>query len=203
MLGLSIILPVKHPEPYLVSLITHINALLAGVISYEVLVQYEWGLTNAVIAGVGRSQYPYILVMDADGQHDPCDILPVYKIIENTEYDVAVGWKVLDKNPFHRRSVSLLFRKIAQNLGFHAKDPMSGFVCGKRSLFRDIRPNKSIKFVLQLLEKNPRVFDYPIVFHKRKGGKSKINAFDAFAVLKDMFILCVNKFVSSVVDAAK
>lgn len=203
MSGLSIILPVKHPEPYLAHLITHINAFLAGVINYEVLVQYERGLTNAVIAGVKRSQYHLILVMDADGQHDPRYILPVYKTMENTEYDIAVGWKVFDENPLYRKSLSILFRKIAHGLGFDAKDPMSGFVCGKRSWFKKIRPNNSVKFVLQLLDKNPQVYNYPIVFHKRREGKSKMNAIDAFIVLKEMLIIRAHTFVTRIIDSAK
>lgn len=186
MSGLSIILPVKPPEPYLQTLITRIHSLLQGHVNYEILIQKEKGLTTAVLVGVERSQYPVILVMDADGQHDPQYILPMYHVIESTKYDLAIGYKLKDENPWHRRLLSMLFRRLANLLGFHAKDPMSGFVCGHKAFFKRVCPGMSPKFVLQLLNMNLKIHNHPIVFLKRRRGASKMRVQHALIILKNM-----------------
>jgi dolichol-phosphate mannosyltransferase len=184
--GLSIILPVKYPEPHLKTLVTRIHYLLQRHVNYEILIQKEKGLTTAVLAGVVRSQYPVILVMDADGQHDPRYILPMYHLIERVNYDLAIGYKLKDENPRYRQLISMLFRRLATLLGFHAKDPMSGFVCGKKVFFKRLCPSMSPKFVLQLLNMNLKICDQPIIFHKRRRGASKMRVQHALIILKDM-----------------
>lgn len=64
------IIPVKPPEPYLSELKKQIRYALWDR-SHEILLQFEKGLSNAVQAGVDRAQGNLVMVMDADGSHNP------------------------------------------------------------------------------------------------------------------------------------
>lgn len=174
---LSIIIPVKDPEPYLSTLKIEIDSFLYGVFDYEILIQKEKGLTNAVVEGVKRSIYPWILVMDADGSHDPYHILEMLIFTHRGfDFDLIIGCKDVDESSFFRVKISQVFRSLGRFLiGTKVKDPMSGFVLGKKSMFELIEPSMGYKFLLQMLIHNPRVKEIPISFHKRKLGKSKAN----------------------------
>jgi hypothetical protein len=63
---------------------------------------------------------------------------------------------------------------------------MSGFWVGYRSKF-NFEPTETYKFGLQLLRKyRGHIMEYPIVFEKRKSGKSKVKPIQA---LKDLLAI--------------
>lgn len=185
--GLSVILPVRHPEPYLDLLRKQISKnLKSAKIKHEVLTQEEEGLTAAVVEGVKRSRFDYIVVMDADGSHSPVYLVSMYKLLNN--YDVVVGFKFIDKNPYYRRLFSFMFRMIAKLvLELNVIDPMSGFVMGQRRMFEKIRPSSDQKFILQILALKPNLKEIPIKFLKRKMGKSHITPLTGFRIFKTIF----------------
>jgi dolichol-phosphate mannosyltransferase len=43
-------------------------------------------LSSAVIEGFSKAKYPNLLVMDADGQHDPTIIKQMLKLINNNDF---------------------------------------------------------------------------------------------------------------------
>lgn len=180
MRGLSVIVPVKPPEPYIDNLTSQIHLALDGV-PHEIHIQYEKGLTNAVIHGIEKSQFDHIAVMDADGSHDPFSLHMMYCLLDSdSSLDLMVGSKFIeggkDSSPFTRRLISKFYRSFTKTLlNLKVSDPMSGFVCGKRLLFTQLRPSDDYKFLLQLLCHNPppNVKEIPIFFHKRQGGESK------------------------------
>lgn len=187
--GLSVILPVRRPEPYLNILCEQITKVLKSArIKHEILTQEEEGLTVAVVEGVCRSRFTHIAVMDADGSHNPIYLLSMYKLL--TYYDVVVGSKFVDENPFNRRFFSFVFRMIARLvLQLKVIDPMSGYVMGQKQLFEKITPSKDIKFVLQILASKPKVKEIPIKFLKRKMGKSHITPITGLRIFKTIFDL--------------
>lgn len=177
---LSIILPVKDPEPFLSQLKEEIMTVLNkfDALEYEILVQKEQGLTNAVIAGVKKAQYNTILVMDADGQHSPSYIPQMLTYVE-MGFDLVVGSRAdYDGLPKYRQLISKTFNTAAlhcSNTKLH--DSMSGFVMGKKEHFLQLKPSQSYKFLLQLLNLKTElsVKEVPIIFHKRKAGVTKAN----------------------------
>ena len=187
--GLSVILPVRHPEPYLNLLCTQISEVLESArIKHEILTQEEDGLTAAVVEGVGKSRFVNIAVMDADGSHSPIYLVNMYKLM--SIYDVVVGSKFIDENPIYRRFFSFIFRMIAKlMLGLNVIDPMSGYVMGQRRVFEKISPSLDIKFVLQILASKPKVKEIPIKFFKRKMGKSHITPITGLRIFKTIFDL--------------
>ena len=61
--GISIIVPIKSPEPYYPSLQKSIDEVFVNL-EHEILEQYERGLVNAVVHGVTRSRYNFIGVLE-------------------------------------------------------------------------------------------------------------------------------------------
>lgn len=173
---LSVIIPVKPPEPYLPHLVKQIDDALRGV-DFEILVQEEKGLTNAVVEGVKRSRYRNIAVMDADGSHNPYMLPWMLSVLEGNKRDLVIGSKALgtDETGFIRKIISAVYRGFARNiLSLKISDPMSGFVVGRREVFLNLKPSNDYKFLLQLLiYPFLKVKEIPIVFEKRKAGESK------------------------------
>jgi dolichol-phosphate mannosyltransferase len=184
---LSIILPVKK-EPYLRYLLNDITHSIEGDI--ETFVQTEKGLGNAVKCGLQRCSGEYVVIMDSDGSHTPKAIPEMIKHLEDA--DIVVGSRYVkggvSYDSFGRRFISKVYCRFAKTLfGLKIKDNMSGFIVAKKEVF-DAYPisNKGFKFGLELLVKTKKVYkaiECPIVFEKRKMGKSKANYKEAFHTL--------------------
>jgi dolichol-phosphate mannosyltransferase len=168
----SIIIPVKN-EPYL-------STLLSQLEGYEVLVQREPGLANAVLCGVKRSHEEAIITMDADGSHNPKYIPEMLKYL--SVFDVVVGSRYVKggrtQDYFVRMILSRLFCKLARFiLQINVNDCMSGFIVAKREVFEQLNLKPlGYKFGTEILFKSRgkfRVAEYPVVFEKRKMGLSK------------------------------
>jgi glycosyltransferase involved in cell wall biosynthesis len=177
--GLSIIIPVKPPEPYLPILVENIHANLRNI-PHEILVQTEPGLTNAVIAGVSKSQYPSIAVMDADGSHNPRELPNMYQKLSEG-YDLVVGSRYCQKSKnndsYARQITSLLSVRFTRFLlNPPVSDPMTGYVVGRKEVLTSLQPHLGYKFLLQLLSTTPppKVYEQPITFLPRISGKSKM-----------------------------
>lgn len=143
------------------------------------------GLGSAVLEGISRTDSPYIIVMDADLQHDPklVDIM-VEKLIAGCDIVVAsrkirggamVGWSPA------RRLVSEVATRLAHVLvpkSRKVRDPLSGFFGFRREIVLGVRfEPKGFKLLLEVLVKAnyDRVCEVPLVFQCRKSGKSKLN----------------------------
>jgi dolichol-phosphate mannosyltransferase len=168
----SVIIPVKN-EPY-------ISALLKQLKGYEVLVQREPGLANAVLCGVKRSHGNAIVICDADGSHNPKYIPEMLKYL--SVFDVVVGSRYVKggctEDYFMRMLLSRLFCKLARFiLQIDINDCMSGFIVARREVFEQLNLKPlGYKFGLELIVKSKnrfRVAEYPVVFEKRKMGVSK------------------------------
>lgn len=176
--GLSVIIPVKPPEPYLPQLVRKIHCALTHL-PHEVLIQTEIGLTNAVVKGVEKSRYDTIVVMDADGSHDPISLAIMYATLNGFEgFDLLIGSKVhgYTDDSLFRRFISWFYRKLAKStLKLDVEDNMSGFVIGHRNVFLTLKPSTDYKFLLHLLTSNRslKIYEIPIYFKKRQSGRSK------------------------------
>jgi hypothetical protein len=127
-----------------------------------------------VIAGVAKSQFDTILVMDADGSHSPSYIPEMLQQIQT--HDLVTGKRIEYEShySFLRVATSWLFNSSAQKIhGLTVDDAMTGFVMGKKEWFLKLKPSKSYKFLLQLLDLKPKVKEVPITFFSRKAGQSK------------------------------
>jgi dolichol-phosphate mannosyltransferase len=172
---ISVVIPVKN-EPYL-------PTLLGQLEGYEVLVQREPGLANAVLHGVKLCTGEAIVVLDADGSHNPKYVPEMLKHLAWA--DVVVGSRYVrgggTEDYFVRMLISRLFCKFARFiLRIHVNDCMSGFVVARREVFEQLNLKPfGYKFLLEIIVQSKgkfRVAEYPVVFEKRKMGLSKTGA---------------------------
>lgn len=153
------------------------------------------------LAGVAGFKYAlkkgadYIIEMDADFSHDPKYIPEFLNHIR--EYDVVIGSRYLrneknDKRSFFRKDISKSAKFLIKILfRFNVSDPTSAYRCFKKktleSIGLDDLKSKGPIIIIEILErcfqKNCRIKEIPIVFHKRKYGYSKLNLF----ILADYF----------------
>lgn len=131
---ISVVLPVKY-EPYLPRLQKHIRDCLEFAEPYEILVQKELGLSTAVLYGVKNSNGESLVIMDADGSHNPKYIRKMVSKLNS--YDIIVGSRYVNgggtEDHFVRQLISLLFCKFARTvLGLKINDTMSGFIAFKK-----------------------------------------------------------------------
>lgn len=183
---ISVIIPAKD-EPYLLQLVDEIHQALAYE-SHEILVQSEQSLGYAVQCGLRKAKGEVVVIMDGDGSHNPKYIAPMLSYL-NGKTDLVVGSRYFG----HGRSEDSLIREITSRffclmarllLKLHVKDVMSGFLVGKREAFR-FTFARGYKFGLELIMENRnRVAEHPIVFEKRKMGRSKASPFEVLRILK-------------------
>jgi len=185
---ITVIVPVKPPEPFLETLKEEIHKELYDV-PHEILIQTEEGLSYAVRKGIEKARGEIIVVMDADGSHNPKYLRPMVELVQNG-YDLVLGSRYVKDGRsdlgFFRRLISRIYCKIASLLlHLDVKDPMSGFIVGKRELAEKLElADLSFKFGLELICKANRVYEYPIFFEKRKKGRSKANLKQGIETLK-------------------
>lgn len=141
---------------------------------------YNMGNGAAVKRGIRQATGDVIILMDADGQHQPKDISKLLK--ELGDFDMVIGSRV--------NSAQLWYRKFANDIyNFLASYVSGAKIDDLTSGFRAFKRNKAIKFLYLL----PNTFSYPstltLAFIKaaypvkfipidvlpRQKGKSKIN----------------------------
>jgi dolichol-phosphate mannosyltransferase len=168
----SVIIPVKN-EPYLPTLLGQLG-------DYEVLVQREPGLANAVLHGVKLSHGEAIVTMDADGSHNPKYVPEMLKYL--SVFDVVVGSRYVKgggtEDYFVRMLLSRLFCKLARFiLHININDCMSGFIVARREVYEQLKLKPfGYKFGLDIIVQSKgrfKVAEYPVFFVKRKMGLSK------------------------------
>jgi len=178
MIKISVIIPTKPPEPYLDTLKQKIHKILKDR-EREILVQNEPGLGNAVACGVEKAKGDIIIIMDADGSHDPKELPKMLKLLKDC--DIVVGSKNiqggLNYDSFYRRKISKIYNKFTSFLlRINITDPMSGYIIAKKKVFDSYKFPSGYKFMLPLyVTKQYKVKEHPIIFSQRKEGKSKIS----------------------------
>jgi dolichol-phosphate mannosyltransferase len=198
---ISIVIPVKKPEPYLNQLLWDIEQYVWQ--PHEVLVQTEKGLGYAVKCGIAKAKGDILVICDADGSHPVQSIqnLTVYIDKSTPSADVVVGSRYnggLTYDSFTRKVISRIYCKLAQHLfGLTVKDNMSGFVAVKKEVFTKYPiHNNGFKWLLELLvhsKGNLTVVEHPIVFVPRKAGHSKASPLEAIRTLHFLLTLFKDK----------
>jgi dolichol-phosphate mannosyltransferase len=171
----SIIIPAKN-EPHLPTLINQLNTI--G--NYQILIQTEPGLSNAVLKGIAKAQGQTTAIIDADGSH-PIESLPSMFYLTQY-YDIVIGSRYTKLGTTNdatmRKLISkayCLLTKILFKLPID--DPLSGFIVAKQEALTGTQLNPmGYKWALELLIKTNgklKVTEYPINFQKRQAGVSK------------------------------
>jgi len=146
------------------------------------------GLAGAVMEGALASAAPWILVMDADGQHDEALIAAMLERARIGDVDVVVASRYLDIGSAEggfsraRRAGSRIATRLAQlATRLTLSDPMSGFFLVRRTALDAVAPRvsphgfKVLFDILACAHPPMRAAELPLVFRPRLQGESKLD----------------------------
>ena len=137
-----------------------------------------------------RMGYKFVIQMDGDGQHDPENVLKIYKALttadENNQIpDIVLGSRFLKDSPDYKSTLAkdagyVLFRVIIKLLtGKKIMDPTTGLQGLSRRAFSyyagfdhfdDQYPDANM--ILQMIMLGYNVKEIPALMHQRTEGKS-------------------------------
>ena len=148
------------------------------------------GLSSAVLEGIFATTAEYVVVMDADLQHDESIIPQMLDVLETGKARMAVGSRLVEGGDNQgmteaRRRISDWSNRLARAaLGRDVGDLMSGFFAFRKD---DVAPiamtlkTGGFKILLDILfrfDPDDKVVEIPYTFRQRVSGSSKLG-FDA------------------------
>ena len=134
----------------------------------------------AVRTGIRAATGDIIVFMDADGQHNPKDIVRL--VNEMDCYDMVVGARHWNSGVWYRNIANSIYKGFASYItGFHVKDLTSGFRAIRASLAKSIcylLPNTysyPTTMTLSIARGGYGIKYIPIEVQERSAGSSKIS----------------------------
>ena len=140
---------------------------------------------DAIRTGFLRAKGKYVVVMDADGSHDPRDIRRFYLEMEKNRYDIVIGSRYCKGGKTDNNFI-LRFMSWALNVtyrvffGLKVRDVSNSFRMYKADGLKKLALEcdnfdivEEILIQLQCTVEGFRAKEVPIVFRKRKAGESK------------------------------
>ena len=154
------------------------------------------GLSRSIIDGFAHAQSDFLLVTDADLQHDVSRI-PQFLAALN-RHDVVIGSRYMagggiEQWPYTRRIISIGATAFGRLLFPDITDPVSGFFAVSRHVVQDVDlRGRGYKICMDILTKGhyASVAEIPYQFTNRKTGESKLH----LSTIRD-YILQVNELV--------
>lgn len=167
------------------------------------------GLSRAVIEGVLATSAPFIVVMDADLQHDEALLPAMIDRMSGDQLDFVVGSRYcaggsVGEWDSSRARMSRLATYLARFIvKAELTDPMSGFFAVRRTAFdaavRQLS-GEGYKILLDLFASSPRpprFAELPYEFRLRIAGESKLDS----AVVWQYLLLIIDKRIGHIVPA--
>lgn len=165
------------------------NAYGVSVVSHIFNLGYGGGLQLGYKYAV-RRKYQYVIQMDADGQHDVCNVLRIYEALKTPDADgvcpdIVLGSRFVDGGQAFpisgfKKAAILYFRGLIRLItGKIIMDPTTGLqglnrrtflLYSKFNQFDDKYPDTNV--IIRMLLLGYRVKEIPAVMHERKAGKS-------------------------------
>lgn len=161
------------------------------------------GLSSACIEGVLASTAPYVVIMDADLQHDESLLPRMFAALKRDECDIvvgsryALGGEIGDWSGTRARISRWATRFSRLIYKGEIGDPMSGFFMLRRDVFdRSVRrlSGQGFKLLVDLLASAPepiRIVELPYRFRTRQSGESKLDTL----VIWEFLVLIADKLV--------
>jgi len=152
------------------------------------------GYGGALKTGLLKTDTPYVVTIDADGQHELSDMDSLLEFALEKDADMVVGNRGKRGSPGLYRGIGKwVIRKFAALLmPIHISDLNSGFklyntelvqrylsLCPDSMAFSDV-------ITLVFIKKRHLVLERPITIKKRAGGKSTINTFTAIQTVMEI-----------------
>ena len=138
----------------------------------------NYGKSMALLEGFKLAKGKIVITMDADLQDDPKEIIPLYKMITENNYDIVSGWK-------KKRYDSLIFKNLPSKLFNFAARLSSGislndFNCGikayKSDVIKEIELTSGMHRYIPVLAKKSgfhKIAEKIVKHHPRVHGNTK------------------------------
>lgn len=165
------------------------------------------GLSTAVIEGILSTTTPFVIVIDADLQHDESIIPQMLEHLRSGDYDIVIGSRYVagggvgDWSADRVRVSSIATRIAKLAISADVSDPMSGFFAVTREAFESAVRNLSgqgYKILIDICASAPqglRIKEVPYVFKSRLHGDSKLDSL----VIWEYLLLVLDKFIGHIV----
>lgn len=217
--NVSIVIPVFNEEGNIENLYKELESTLKNLKNYEIVfaddgsrdksfeilkkiasknnhvkvvrLMTNYGQSNAIAAGIANSTGKIIVTMDSDMQHDPKDIEPLVKKIEEG-YQVVCGWRrnrnssdSLIRKIFLSKGANLLVRTIT---GQKLNDSTGGMRAFSKKVVETIPLYGEMHRFLPILAiwKGFKVTEIPINIRKRGEGKTNYTITRVFGGFFDL-----------------
>mgnify|MGYP001042036606 FL=1 len=152
------------------------------------------GLSSAIYDGFNIASGNFLIVMDADLQHDEAILPEIINKIATGKYDICIASRNIENGGYGNL---ILTRKLLSKFGIwlanfilnmKLSDPMSGYFGLSRKLFEEIKHSinpRGFKLLLEILykSKNINIAHIPYNFKVRKFGKTKLTPAIGFEYL--------------------
>lgn len=152
------------------------------------------GYGGAIKTGIKAVQTPYLITLDADGQHRLADVSVLYDALQKHDADMVVGSRVKHKENFYRKFGKILIRFIAALLmPINIKDINSGMKMYRTSLakkYMQLCPDSmafSDTITLAFIHHRHLVLEQPITVLPRTSGTSTISTKTALDTVLELF----------------
>ncbi len=141
----------------------------------------NYGKSMALCAGFKFAKGSVVVTMDADLQDDPNEIIQLYRILKNENFDLLSGWK-------KKRYDSLIFKNVPSKLfnwaaRFSSGIKLNDFNCGikayKLDVIKEIKLTGGMHRYIPVLAKNlgfDKIGEKVVLHHPRKHGNTKYGA---------------------------
>ena len=152
------------------------------------------GLSSAIYDGFNIASGNFLIVMDADLQHDEAILPELINKIATGKYDICIASRNIENGGYGNL---ILTRKLLSKFGIwlanfilnmKLSDPMSGYFGISRKLFEGIKHSinpRGFKLLLEILykSKNVNIAHIPYNFKVRKFGETKLTLAIGFEYL--------------------
>ena len=142
---------------------------------------------DAIRTGIKKSSGDFVVIMDADGSHNPDDIARFYQEMKTGKYDLVIGSRYCRNGKTYNAFI-LRFMSYVLNIsyrimfGLKVKDVSDSFRMYKGEQLRAIKTVcknfdivEEILIILNYSFQNFSIKEIPILFNKRAAGQSKRN----------------------------
>ena len=137
----------------------------------------NYGKSDALDAGFKASNGTYVLTMDADLQDDPNEIYPLFKMINQDNYDLISGWKKKRNDPLSKTIPSKFFNLVTRIFsGIKLNDFNCGIKIYKKELVNSINLYGEMHRYIPLIANwngYDKIGEKVVNHNKRKFGKTK------------------------------
>lgn len=159
----------------------------------------NYGKAAALNQGFEMATGDVIITMDADLQDSPEEIVPLYNMIKNENYDLVSGWKKKRHDPWTKTVPSKLFNAVARKV---SNIPLHDFNCGlkayKNEVVKDLDVYGDMHRWMPMLAKwqgYARIGEKVVEHRAREYGVSKFGAKRLISGFLDLLsIFFVGKF---------